>query len=163
MSVLLHADLLVESMERAVEFFVKHFGCSVAEDTTVKGEIASFYGGGEGAEARLVFLRFPGPAFPGSAMIELVSVRTPEGAASAPGEPKSARPHTRPGSVANVSIVVKALDEKLTELARAGTDTMCGPLDVSLPRLGQSRIAFVRGPEGVVIELVEPQTRPRVP
>ena len=32
MTVLLHADILVESMDRSVEFYVRHFGCTVVDD-----------------------------------------------------------------------------------------------------------------------------------
>jgi catechol 2,3-dioxygenase-like lactoylglutathione lyase family enzyme len=135
---LAHVDLIVGDLERALAFYVGLLGCEVAADVVLEGAVPAFYGGPAARRMRLVMLRLA--RF--GAMIELMALEPPQDAT--------------PGS-AHPSVVVDDLDATRARLAAAGVAPASEMMTVELPRLGCARIAFVRDPDGYLVELVEPR------
>jgi catechol 2,3-dioxygenase-like lactoylglutathione lyase family enzyme len=131
-----HADIVVEELARALAFYVDLLGCEIADDTIVDGAVAAFYSGGRARRLRLVMLRLA--RF--GAMLELMALEPP-----------------RPAVVGSqhVSLLVDDLTATLARLAAAGVAAVSETMDVALPRLGAARIAFVRDPDGYLVELVQ--------
>lgn len=136
---LLHADLLVRDLERALAFYVRLLDCAVVDVTTLEGAVPAFYSAGASSRMHLAILRVaPGPW---GAMLELMEL-----------EPPIAIP---PGGC-HVSFLVEDLDAACARLAAGGVALEGAVMQVDLPRLGSSRIAFVRDPDGHIVELVAP-------
>ena len=132
-----HADLIVADVDRALGFWVGQLGGTVADDAIVDGEVPAFYTDGRAARMRLVMIRLA--RF--GAMIELMAFEPPLPAA--------------PGGV-HVTLQVDDLAGTRARLAAAGVALVGEVMTVALPRLGAARIAFVRDPDGYLVELVEP-------
>ncbi len=135
---LLHADLLVRDLERSLDFYVRVLGCTIVDRADLEGPVPAFYSGGAARRMRLVMLR--ASSGPWGAMLELMQL-DPPGAPAAGG--------------AHVSFLVADLDAACARLTDAGVPLAAAAATVALPRLGSSRIAFVRDPDGHVVELVE--------
>jgi catechol 2,3-dioxygenase-like lactoylglutathione lyase family enzyme len=58
--------------------------------------------------------------------------------------------------IVSVAFLVTSIDDVLEDLSKSGVAAVGTPSRVDLPRHGSSRIAFVRDPDGNLIELVEP-------
>ncbi|MBL8627790.1 MAG: VOC family protein [Myxococcales bacterium] len=132
-----HADLIVADVPRALGFWVDLLGGAVADDAIVDGEVPAFYTGGRATRMRLVMIRLA--RF--GAMIELMAFEPPL--------------PTTPGGV-HVTLQVDDLVGTRARLAAAGIEAVGDVMAVALPRLGAARIAFVRDPDGYLVELVEP-------
>jgi catechol 2,3-dioxygenase-like lactoylglutathione lyase family enzyme len=149
MASLIHVDLLVRDMAASLAFY-EHFGCTIAEDVVVRGPVVDFYSRGTADSMRLVLLDLPGArAF--SARIELMECR------SADGSPLPAPPGERQAapSIRNFSISVPDVDDALRRLAEIGVAPVSAVLPIDMPRLGKSRIVFVRDPDENLLELVD--------
>ena len=134
---LAHADVIVSDTDRALAFYVGLLGGAVADDAVLEGAVPAFYSDGRATRMRLTMIRFAAPG----AMLELMSFTPP-------------LPAT-PGGL-HVSLLVGDLAAALARLATAGVAAASELLAVELPRLGRARIAFVRDPDGYLVELVEP-------
>lgn len=132
-----HADLIVADVGRALGFWVDLLGGTVADDAIVDGAVPAFYTGGRATRMRLVMVRLA--RF--GAMIELMAFE--------PALP------TTPGGV-HVTLQVDDLVGTRARLAAAGIEAVGEVMTVALPRLGTAHIAFVRDPDGYLVELVEP-------
>jgi|JI9StandDraft_1071089.scaffolds.fasta_scaffold25698_2 catechol 2,3-dioxygenase-like lactoylglutathione lyase family enzyme len=132
-----HADLIVADVERALAFYVGLLGGAVADDAIVEGEVPAFYTDGRAARMRLVMIRLA--RF--GAMLELMAFDPPQ--------------PTTAGGV-HVTLQVDDLVGTRARLAAAGVPVLGDVMTVALPRLGAARIAFVRDPDGYLVELVQP-------
>jgi catechol 2,3-dioxygenase-like lactoylglutathione lyase family enzyme len=153
MKQILHVDLLVANAERSLAFYVDALGCTVVEDAVVQIPSIAILTRGATDRVRLVLLRMPGTDATGvQPMIELMELQL-SGGATVPvrfGSLDAPLP-----SLWSFSLLVYDIDAVIGELANAGIATAT-PVDVvPLPRLGTCRMAFVRDPDGNLIEIVD--------
>jgi len=135
-----HIGVTVADLDAATEFFVS-LGLEVEGTGEVKGEFVETVCGIPGAHCRIVMLRPPD----GGARLELSSFVSPE---NRPGTPTAMANEV---GLRNVSFEVGNLDAALAAVAKAGYELVAG--------VGQHehsvRMAYVRGPEGIVVSLFE--------
>lgn len=149
MASLIHVDLLVRDMDASLAFY-EHLGCTIAEDAVVRGPVVDFYSEGRADSMRLVMLDLPG-ARALAARIELMDCRTRDGRSLFT---ESSDRHASPG-IRNFAILVPDVEDVLERLADIGVAPASSVMAIDLPRLGESRIAFVRDPDGNLLELVD--------
>lgn len=154
MQTLLHVDLVVESIEASLRFYVDGLGFTVVEDALIRGEIPRFLSDGRYDSARMVMLqsaRF-------GAMVELLQFPVEEcgdiGRPTHRGNGRSRATAFGPG-LSSISFLVDNMNDLTTRLASGGITPLTKPLPVDLPRLGSSLVLFVEDPDGNRIELVE--------
>ena len=135
-----HVGITVCDLEAATEFFVG-LGLEVEGTGSVEGEFVETVCGIPGAHCRIVMLRPPD----GGSRLELSSFVTPE------NEPGSPTAMANEVGLRNVSFEVGDLDAALAAVATDGYGLVAG--------VGQYedsvRMAYVRGPEGIVVSLFE--------
>lgn len=139
-----HIGITVADLERATEFFVG-LGLEVEGTTTVEGEFVETVCAIPGARCRIVMLAPPG----GGSKLELASFVTPD---NLPGSPEALANEV---GLRNVSFEVGDLDAALETVAAAGYGLVGGVGDHE----GVVRMAYVRGPEGIVVSLFEQTAR----
>ena len=94
----------------------------------------------------------PGTLYPGQMRVRLtLGGQTVLIAPTHPHDPTAAAPAFPYYGLEHIGLTVDNVDEACTELRAKGADIAIGPLTRS-PGL---RLAFVRGPEGIMIELVQ--------
>jgi catechol 2,3-dioxygenase-like lactoylglutathione lyase family enzyme len=135
-----HIGVTVADLEAATAFFVG-LGLEVEGTTTVEGEFVETVCGLPGARCRIVMLRPPG----GGSKLELASFVTPD---NLPGSPTALANEV---GLRNVSFEVGDLDAALAAVAAEGYGLVAGIGDHE----GVVRMAYVRGPEGIVVSLFE--------
>ena len=135
-----HIGVTVADLETATRFFVG-LGLEVEGTGSVEGEFVETVCGIPGAHCRIVMLRPPGSG----SRLELSSFVTPE------NEPGSPTAMANEVGLRNVSFEVGDLDAALAAVAGDGYGLVAG--------VGQHedsvRMAYVRGPEGIVVSLFE--------
>jgi catechol 2,3-dioxygenase-like lactoylglutathione lyase family enzyme len=136
-----HVGIVVEDLAAAVAFFVE-LGLEVEGETTVEGEWVDQLVGLKGVRADMAFVRTPD----GSGRVELSTFQSPAATGVAPHEPVNT-----PG-IPRLTFAVDAVDELVARLrSRHGTE-----LVGEVAQYEQIvRYAYVRGPAGVIIGLVE--------
>lgn len=150
MKQVLHVDMLVADMDRSLEFYVGILGCTVVEDATVQIPSMAILTRGATDTLRLVLLRTPGTE-EGAPMIELMHI--PGASAGVPVRFGSVEPPLP--SLWSFSLLVYDIEAVIGDLAEASIGPVT-PIDVvRLPRFGTCRVAFVRDPDGNLIELVD--------
>ena len=154
MQTLLHVDLVVESLEESLKFYVDGLGFTVVEDAIIRGAIPRFLSDVRCDSVRMVMLqsaRF-------GAMVELLQFPVEEcGDVGTPAHRGNGRPRATafgPG-LSSISFLVENMNDLTTRLASRGVTPLTKPLPVELPRLGSSLVLFVQDPDGNLIELVE--------
>ncbi len=135
-----HIGVTVADLERATDFFVG-LGLEVEGRTTIEGEFIDTVCGLPGARCRIVMLTPPD----GGAKLELASFDTPD---NLPGSPAAMANEV---GLRNVSFEVGDLDAALAAVAADGYGLVAGVGDHE----GVVRMAYVRGPEGIVVSLFE--------
>jgi len=135
-----HVGITVADLDRATAFFVS-LGLEVEGTGSVDGEFVETVCGIPGAHCEIAMLRPPD----GGSRLELASFITPD---HAPGTP-AAMPNEL--GLRNVSFEVDDLDSALDRLAADGYGLVGG--------VGQFehtwRMAYVRGPDGIIVSLAE--------
>ena len=135
-----HVGITVADLDRAIAFFVG-LGLEVEGRTFMEGEFVDTVIGIPGSRSEIVMLRPPG----GGAGLELSSFLRPD---HEPGSP--AAMSTELG-LRNVSFEVDDLQAAVDQLAADGYGLVGG--------VGQYerawRMAYVRGPEGIIVSLAE--------
>jgi catechol 2,3-dioxygenase-like lactoylglutathione lyase family enzyme len=135
-----HIGVTVAHLDAATAFFVGP-GLEVEGTGSVEGEFVETVCGIPGARCRIVMLRPPD----GGSRLELSSFVTPE------NEPGSPTAMANVVGLRNVSFEVGDLDAALAAVAADGYGLVAG--------VGQHqnsvRMAYVRGPEGIVGSLFE--------
>lgn len=135
-----HIGITVADLERVTGFFVA-LGLEVEGRTSVEGEFLETVCGIPGSRTEIVMLRSPGDGF----RLELARFVRP---AAVPG---------RPGAMANelglrnVSFEVTDLDAAVGWAADGGYGLVGGIGGYE----GAWRMAYVRGPEGIIVSLAE--------
>lgn len=135
-----HVGIVVGDLASAVAFFVE-LGLELEGETTVEGPWVDQLIGLDGVRADMAFVRTPD----GHSRVELSTFHTPLTTSTAPREPVNT-----PG-IPRLTFVVDDLDDVLRRLRPHGAD-----LVGEVARYEDyCRYAYVRGPEGVIIGLVE--------
>ncbi len=135
-----HVGIVVDDLAAAIEFFVE-LGLESGGKGQVEGELVDRIIALEGTKAELAMLRTPD----GDVEIELVKFHSPpiQG-----GDPHA--PSNTPG-LRHLSFLVEDIDTMVAGLQARGTE-----LVGELVRYENSyRLCYVRGPEGIIIELAE--------
>ncbi|WP_326568334.1 VOC family protein [Amycolatopsis rhabdoformis] len=135
-----HAGIVVEDLAAAIAFFVE-LGLEVEGQTVVEGAWVDQLLGLDDVKADLAFVKTPD----GHGRIELSTFQRPVSTATPP------RPPVNVPGIPRLTFVVEGLDDLLERLRPHG-----GELVGELTRYEDyCRYAYVRGPAGVIIGLVE--------
>jgi catechol 2,3-dioxygenase-like lactoylglutathione lyase family enzyme len=136
-----HVGIVVEDLEAATEFFVE-LGLERQGGGTVEGELADRIVGLEGIRAEITMLQ----TRDGQRRLELVkfhSPSTPDGDSRAPAN--------APG-IRHLAFVVDDVDAAVAGLRARGTELVGEVVSYE----NSYRLCYVRGPEGIIVELAEP-------
>lgn len=139
----LHVDIFVSSMARALEFYRDGMGFTVTDETVLRGAVARCISNGLYDEVKLALLR----SSPMGAMIELLELRSET--ASVP----AAQPRSLPAGI--VSILVPDLDAHIQNATSKGLHPVSEVISVTLPRGGDSRLVFYKDPDANLLEFVQ--------
>lgn len=135
-----HVGVVVEDLAAATEFFVG-LGLELAAEWQAEGEWVDRVVGLDGVRADCAMLETPD----GPGLLELTEFRAPSG----PGGDPDAPPNT-PG-IRHLSFSVDDLDAVLSGLRARGTE-LVGEVEQYEDRW---RLCYVRGPDGIIVELAE--------
>jgi catechol 2,3-dioxygenase-like lactoylglutathione lyase family enzyme len=135
-----HVGIVVEDLAAAIAFFAA-LGLELEGEGEVGGRFADALTGLEGVRADIAFLRTPD----GHGRVELSSFRSPALVGPAPRAPV-----TVPG-IPRVTFVVDAVDATVERLRAHGAELVGEVTEYK----DIYRYAYVRGPEGVIVGLVE--------
>jgi catechol 2,3-dioxygenase-like lactoylglutathione lyase family enzyme len=142
--------MLVADMERSIRFYVGALGGTVIEDAVVQIPSLAILSRGGSDRVRIVLVQLPGAA-EGESTIELMELQP----GAKPVEIHFGSKEATLPSLWSFSLLVYDLEEVIAELAAVGVAPTT-PIDVvQLPRIGTCRIAFVRDPDGNLIELID--------
>jgi catechol 2,3-dioxygenase-like lactoylglutathione lyase family enzyme len=135
-----HIGVVVEDLEAATAFFVA-LGLEIEGETSVEGSLVDRINGLEGVRSDIVMLRTPDDG----SKLELAKYRTPP----YEGDETPAPPNA-PG-IRHVLFLVDDVEASLVAL-RAHGGELVGEL-VNYEDI--YRLCYVRGPEGIIVELTE--------
>jgi catechol 2,3-dioxygenase-like lactoylglutathione lyase family enzyme len=135
-----HVGIVVDDLAAATEFFVE-LGLELQGEGSVEGRSVDRVVGLDGVRAEIAMLQTPD----GHGRLELAKFHTP----STEGGNRHA-PANAPG-IRHVTFAVEDIDAVVAGLRARGTE-LVGELE----RYEDSyRLCYVRGPEGIIIELAE--------
>jgi catechol 2,3-dioxygenase-like lactoylglutathione lyase family enzyme len=135
-----HVGIVVDDLEAAIEFFVE-LGLELQGEGSVEGRWVDRVVGLDGVRAEIAMLQTPD----GHARLELSKFHSP---ASQGGNAHA--PANTPG-IRHISFAVEDIDAVVAGLRARGTE-LVGELE----RYEDSyRLCYVRGPEGIIVELAE--------
>jgi catechol 2,3-dioxygenase-like lactoylglutathione lyase family enzyme len=135
-----HVGVVVDDLAGAVAFFAE-LGLELQGETTVEGRSVDRVVGLDGVRSDIVMMRTPD----GHARLELTKFQTPPSRDGDPGAPANAL------GIRHVTFEVRGIDDVLDRLRAHGAE-LVGELE----QYGNSyRLCYVRGPEGIIIELAE--------
>ena len=135
-----HVGITVADLDRATAFFVG-LGLELEGTGSVEGEFVETVCGIPGAHCRIVMLRPPD----GGSRLELSSFVAPD---NVPGSPTTMANET---GLRNVSFEVGDLQAAVGAVAAEGYGLVAGIGEYE----NSVRMAYVRGPEGIVVSLFE--------
>ncbi|AGM03393.1 VOC family protein [Amycolatopsis keratiniphila] len=136
--------VVVQDLEAAKTFFTE-LGLELEGEASLEGDTVDRITGLSGVRTDIAMLRPPD----GHGGLELIKYHTPEGPEADPHAPVNT-----PG-IRHLVFSVEGIDEVLERLLRHG-----GTLVGELVRYEDSyRLCYVRGPEGIVVELAEALVR----
>ncbi|HKT82224.1 MAG TPA: VOC family protein [Solirubrobacterales bacterium] len=136
-----HVGIVVDDLAAATEFFVE-LGLEVQGKGSVEGEGVDRIVGLDGVHSELVMLQ----TRDGERRLELVKFHSPPVPAG-----DSHAPSNAPG-IRHLAFVVDDVDAMVAGLRARGSE-----LVGELVSYGNSyRLCYVRGPEGIIVELAEP-------
>jgi catechol 2,3-dioxygenase-like lactoylglutathione lyase family enzyme len=136
-----HVGIVVEDLAYAVAFFVE-LGLELQGEAPVEGDWVDRVVGLEGVRAQIAMLQTPD----GHGRLELTKFHTP----SIDGDRQRAPANTL--GIRHVAFAVANIDAVLARLRARGAE-LVGELERYQDRY---RLCYVRGPEGIIIELAEP-------
>ena len=135
-----HVGIVVDDLAAATEFFVQ-LGLELQSEGSVEGRWADRIVGLEGVRAELAMMQTPD----GNGRLELVKFNSP----SSQGDNRQAPANAR--GIRHISFEVEDIDSLVAGLRSRGAE-LVGELE----RYENSyRLCYVRGPEGIIIELAE--------
>ena len=135
-----HIGITVADLDTATAFFVK-LGLEVEGTGTVEGEFVETVCGIPGAQCEIAMLRTPD----GAARLELASFVRPDHI------PGSLAPMANELGLRNVSFEVNDLQAVVDAVAKDGYGLIGGIGEYE----NSVRMAYVRGPEGIIVNLFE--------
>jgi catechol 2,3-dioxygenase-like lactoylglutathione lyase family enzyme len=135
-----HVGVVVEDLAAAVAFFVE-LGLELEGEATVGGDFADRLLGLDGVRADIAMVRTPD----GSSRVELSTFHTPAPTGSAPRAPVNT-----PG-IPRLTFVVDVVDDVLDRLRPHGAELVGEVVQYE----DTYRYGYVRGPEGILVGLVE--------
>jgi catechol 2,3-dioxygenase-like lactoylglutathione lyase family enzyme len=134
-----HVGVVVDDLSAAIEFFAE-LGLVLEGEGPVEGRSVDRVVGLDGVRAGIAMLQTPD----GNARLELTKFHSP----SNQGDNRRA-PANTPG-IRHIAFAVKDIDAAVAGLRARGAE-LVGELE----RYGGYRLCYVRGPEGIIIELAE--------
>ena len=135
-----HVGIVVDDLAGAMEFFVE-LGLELEGEAPVEGRWVDHVVGLEGVRADIATMRTPD----GHGRLELTKFHTPSGRDGDPRAPANAL------GIRHVSFAVQGIDDVLERLRAHGAE-LVGELE---QYENSYRLCYVRGPEGIIIELAE--------
>ena len=135
-----HAGVVVEDLAAAIAFFVE-LGLELEGEAEVEGEWVDQLIGLDGVRADIAFLRTPD----GHGRVELSTFQRPAATGTAPRAPVNT-----PG-IPRLTFVVEDVDDVLARLRPHGAELVGEVAQYE----DVYRYAYVRGPAGIIIGLVE--------
>lgn len=137
-----HVGIVVHDLPAATAFFL-HLGMKLQGEASLEGEWVDRVVGLEGIKADIAMFETPD----GNGRVELSKFHAPPDDGS--GDPQA--PPNAPG-LRHLAFEVDDIDDSLTRLRAHGAE-----LVGELQRYQDSyRLCYVRGPEGIIVELAEP-------
>lgn len=136
-----HAGVVVDDLEAVVRFLTT-IGLECGAPMTVEGEWVDRIIDVPGTRVEIVMARAPD----GTGELELVRFHSPEGVAG-----DGAAPANRPG-IRHIAYRVDDLRATVERVRAAGWGTVGEVVDYA----GQYLLCYLRGPEGLIVELAEP-------
>jgi len=141
-----HHNFTVSNMEEALHFFCDQLGLERPETVELEGEPVESILGIPGVHIRIAFVPLPG-----GTSLELIEYLNPIGHAIDPATPN-------PG-VSHVAFVVEGLDRMYESLSAKGLAFVAPPVWTvgadAKGRAGTWASSFLRGPDGILVELFE--------
>ncbi|HEX5308552.1 MAG TPA: VOC family protein [Solirubrobacteraceae bacterium] len=137
-----HVGIVVEDLANAVAFFVE-LGLELHGEAPVEGDWVDRIVGLKDVRAQITMLQTPD----GHGRLELAKFHSPPAAS---GEDRDA-PANAPG-IRHLAFAVEDIDGVLARLRTHGAE-LVGELD---QYRNSYRLCYVRGPEGIIVELAEP-------
>jgi catechol 2,3-dioxygenase-like lactoylglutathione lyase family enzyme len=135
-----HVGIVVDDLAAATEFFVE-LGLEVQGKGSVEGRSVDIIVGLDGVRSDFAMMQTPD----GNGRLELVKFRSPSG----PGGDRRA-PANIPG-LRHLAFEVDDIDAVVAGLLARGAELVGG-----VEPIGNSyRLCYVRGPEGIIVELAE--------
>ena len=136
-----HVGIVVDDLAAAIEFFVE-LGLELQGNGSVEGRSVDRIVGLEGVRSEVAMMQTPD----GNGRLELVKFLSP----SSQGDDRHA-PANTPG-IRHIAFAVEDIDAVVAGLRASGAE-LVGELE----RYEDSyRLCYVRGPEGIIVELAEP-------
>ena len=135
-----HVGIVVDDLAGAMAFFVE-LGLELEGEAPVEGRWVDHVVGLEGVRADIATMRTPD----GHGRLELTKFHTPSGRDGDPRAPANAL------GIRHVSFSVQGIDDVLDRLRAHGAE-LVGELE---QYENSYRLCYVRGPEGIIIELAE--------
>ena len=135
-----HVGVVVDDLTDAIEFFVA-LGLRVEGRGSVEGDGVDRIVGLEGTRSEFAMMETPD----GHGRLELIKFHSPSGPAGDPHAPANS-----PG-LRHITFAVDDLDATLTRLRDRGAE-LVGEV---VPFGGSYRLCYLRGPEGIIVELAE--------
>jgi catechol 2,3-dioxygenase-like lactoylglutathione lyase family enzyme len=135
-----HVGIVVHDLAAAMAFFVE-LGLELEVEVPVEGRWVDRIVGLEGVRADIAMMRTPD----GHGRLELTKFHAPSGRGGDPRAPANAL------GIRHVAFAVQGIDDVLDRLRAHGTE-LVGELE---QYENSYRLCYVRGPEGIIIELAE--------
>ena len=135
-----HVGVVVDDLPAAVAFFAD-LGLELEGEARVEGRMVDRVLGLEGVRSDIAMMRTPD----GHARLELSKFHTPPGP---PGDPRA--PSNAPG-IRHVTFEVEGIEDLLDRVVGHGAE-LVGELE---QYENSYRLCYVRGPEGIIVELAE--------
>jgi catechol 2,3-dioxygenase-like lactoylglutathione lyase family enzyme len=135
-----HVGIVVNDLPAAIAFFVE-LGLEREGETTVEGRVVDRVVGLEGVRSDIAMMRTPD----GHGRLELTKFQTPSAPGGDPRAPANAL------GIRHITFAVQGIEDVLDRLRSHGAELVGG-----LEQYENSyRLCYVRGPEGIIIELAE--------
>jgi catechol 2,3-dioxygenase-like lactoylglutathione lyase family enzyme len=135
-----HVGIIVDDLAAAMAFFIE-LGLELEGEASVEGRWADRVTGLQGVRSDIAMMRTPD----GQARLELARFHTPSGPAGDPRAPANAL------GIRHVTFAVQGIDDVLDRLRAHGAE-LVGEVE---QYENIYRICYVRGPEGIIVELAE--------
>jgi catechol 2,3-dioxygenase-like lactoylglutathione lyase family enzyme len=134
-----HVGIVVEDLDGAKSFFVE-LGLKVSGGGSVEGDWVDRIVGLEGVRSDIAMVEAPD----GRRLLELVKFHSPPSPSADPAPPANTR------GLSHLCFALDDLDEVITRLRAHGAE-LVGEVEEG----GGYRLCYIRGPEGIIVELAE--------